>query len=516
MPRALLVALVSALAAAGCEGCAAAVPADGTKGEGEACADDVDCRVGLDCGADDVCAAVACDDDAACDDGAFCDDGECAANLPGGSCADDDNCVGGEVCLTGRCGVVVAAGEDCTGAAECAGGLVCDPATDECAGDVPCNAHDDCGAEAHCDDDGACAPSTDESPCDADAQCTAADRCFGSICIPDACEAEQFTAELVPPNVLIVLDRSGSMDQEIEGGASKWELAVVAVHDLLAAYADRIAFGLYLFPGTDQACDEGQECAPGLVAVELPAPSAQSIDDYLDDTGTCDLGTPISASLDDVVDYAPLEDAARASYVLLITDGEENCDADPADSVAELRGQTPEVKTFVVGFGDGVDPDQLDAMAEAGGTARAGDPKYFQADDAASLAEALATIAGEVLSCEYVVAQPIADPDTLSVYFDGARVPRDETHATGWDFAAGRLTFAGNACLALKTGVVDSLVLVYGCAGFPPQTNVDAGTIEPVDGGGAVGPDGGSCTNNDDCDNGFVCIPAQGCIPIGG
>src|SRR5690606_37834856 len=64
------------------------------------------------------------------------------------------------------------------------------------------------------------------------------------------------------------------------------------------------------------------------------------------------------------------------------------------------------VKTFVIGFGEGVSPDRLDRLADAGMTPRAGgscnDPKnpgsripckYYEASDRASLAAAFDEIA---------------------------------------------------------------------------------------------------------------------------
>ncbi len=56
----------------------------------------------------------------------------------------------------------------------------------------------------------------------------------------------------------------------------------------------------------------------------------------------------------------------RARYVLLLTDGSEVCDSDPATRAAELREL--EVQTIVVGFGPGVESGDLQAIADAGGT----------------------------------------------------------------------------------------------------------------------------------------------------
>jgi hypothetical protein len=76
------------------------------------------------------------------------------------------------------------------------------------------------------------------------------------------------------------------------------------------------------------------------------------------------------------------------------------------------------IKTYVVGFGDQVDPDELNAIACAGGTAtdqsicvQSGGcttakinqlPAFLQADNAAELTVGLSTIAKEV-DCSPVI-----------------------------------------------------------------------------------------------------------------
>ena len=98
-------------------------------------------------------------------------------------------------------------GESCERATDCAGGLICDPATSECADGVSCNEHDDCGLGAHCAGD-QCAQSGDVSPCANDDNCAAGDECIGGFC---GCRGEVFEAELVDVHMMILLDRSGSM-----------------------------------------------------------------------------------------------------------------------------------------------------------------------------------------------------------------------------------------------------------------------------------------------------------------
>lgn len=277
------------------------------------------------------------------------------------------------------------------------------------------------------------------------------------------CGGEFYQAEAVPPNVLITLDRSGSMHDWIDGG-TKWNVAKAAINDLTALYGDQVYFGLSLFPGYNQSCNSGASCGPGAVFI-APAPdTAAQIQNFLAGASTCSYGTPIAEHVNSLIDYTGLEDLSRANYVLLVTDGIATC-ADPVPPVDALRQQVPEVKTFVVGFGSGVDPAQLNDMADAGGTALPNDPKYFQADDAMALQDAFASIVGSVLSCTYKLDNMPPNADDLYVFFDGVIVTRDPNHADGWDYdpITNTITFYGPACDSVKGGEVEAMKIVFGC-----------------------------------------------------
>lgn len=544
----LIPLFVFALFLAGCGGCSPP-PAENLP-EGSACETSSQCADDLTCTRDgEVCGVAGCESHDDCGRGAICgDDGTCASNVAGGPCSDDDNCVGAETCQSGRCSDIVEEGGACTGAAMCAGELVCAPTTETCETSVGCSTHTDCGREAFCDD-GTCRNSRTESPCDVNDRCAPDDRCFAGVCIPNQCEAENFVAEAVPPNLMIVLDRSGSMDDRVGGWGTppKWDVALEAIDNLMTTYSGQIRFGLQVFPGTDVPCQQGGHCNAGTIAVDIGENTQGAINQYLESADTCLLGTPIAGALSMVADYAPLEDNARSNYVLLVTDGEDNCAnygtppaGNPANQVRRLREKEPSVRTFVVGFGGGVSPQQLNALADEGGTALQGNRRYYQADDAASLEAAFQEIGGAVLGCEYTIPSEVPNPDDLFVFFDGIRVPRDPSHTTGWNYNDnnGLLTFAGNACTALRTGNVESLILVYGCPGELEPDPVDAGP-EPGD---DAGPGGGECSDrcdptcgtqaclldgnegqcgpcesSADCCPGSICIAQSGeCIIIGG
>jgi hypothetical protein len=319
----------------------------------------------------------------------------------------------------------------------------------------------DCGAAAYCGADGKCAPSETGSPCAGDGNCISGETCTGGFC---GCGGVTYNATKVAPNVLIVLDRSSSMNDNITGG-TKWSVAKAAIADLLTAHASEIRFGLALFPGQDLSCATGGNCQAGHVFVDPGDATSSSINGDLGSAQTCSFGTPTAEELTALESYAGLKDAVHPNYILMVTDGQPTC-ADPVPVVTALRGQSPPVKTFVVGFGSAVDPTVLNNMAQAGGTAIAGGPPYYYvAGDAASLGAAFAAIAGSVFSCTYTLSGVPPDLGKLYVYENQQAISRDTAHGNGWDYdaATNQVTFYGAACTALQSGQVTDLTIVYGC-----------------------------------------------------
>lgn len=356
----------------------------------------------------------------------------------------------------------------CNHAQDCGGDAVCNPSSHQCADALPCEAEADCGAGGTCSG-GTCVPNDTGGPCIDSNACPLGEECEGGFC---GCEGVLFTADRVPPNVLISLDRSSSMvTNDVTPGNSRWKVAKEAIGSLLAAHPDDIRFGLKLWPGANLACTTGGSCSPGVVRVDPADGTSGSINGDLSSASTCSYGTPITGSLTSLLGDSRLADTGRANYIILITDGQQqSCTGDPVQAVSDLRGQDPSVKVFVVGFSGDVDATQLTNMAIAAGTDRPGTPKYYQADSAQELSDAFDEIAGSVLSCTYVLDGSPPDDD-LYVYFDGDPVTRDPGGTDGWDFDAGSntITFYGGACDSLQDGEVSDLQIVYGCPANPVE-----------------------------------------------
>ncbi len=187
------------------------------------------------------------------------------------------------------------------------------------------------------------------------------------------------------PDTLIVFDRSGSMALSI-AGKSKLNIARDAVNNLTLTFAGQLALGLEIFPGAGSSCTAGKiNVAPG----PTTGGAIRSALGSIFPTGK----TPIASSLATARSF--LQSTAKVGepqFVLLITDGIESCGGNDVVAASQLAGTG--VKTYVVGFGGGVNPTALTQMAQAGGTGH-----YYQADNPAQLTAALQTIAGQISCC---------------------------------------------------------------------------------------------------------------------
>jgi len=192
------------------------------------------------------------------------------------------------------------------------------------------------------------------------------------------------------PQALVLLDRSGSMT-ELVAGQSKWNIASGAVNSVVGTFVGQIDFGLMLFPRWPHVAD----CSSGEVNVPVAPSTSGAIAAALSGTYP-DGNTPLALSLDEArLHLQQIKIAGPAQYVILITDGMETCQPTYVNTpqLAASKLMADGVKTYVVGFGGGVDPASLIATAQAGGTG-----SYFQADNLTQLNAALTQIAA-LLSC---------------------------------------------------------------------------------------------------------------------
>jgi len=296
---------------------------------------------------------------------------------------------------------------------------------------------------------------------------------------PDSgCGLQEENIELVnlgdPPDMLIVLDRSGSMTQPIDFfnpfGSTRWDVMRDALKGIVMDTELNINWGLSVFP-TDNDCavNPGTEVsvAPGRYTM---------IKNWLDGS-SANGNTPAHLGLQEALTtYQSMPANPEGRFVLWATDGVPNC-VDPGDPVALTLAKVTAlaasgITTYVIGFGDplGLDVQLLNDAAQAGGAPKPGGPPYYyEATNANDLQTALDQIAGGVIipTCSYALQSVPPDPDAVTVKANGVPVPRSTAHTNGWDYYpdAMTITFFGSYCDDIEDGTTDSVEFFFGCPG---------------------------------------------------
>jgi hypothetical protein len=205
--------------------------------------------------------------------------------------------------------------------------------------------------------------------------------------------------------VEVILDASGSMLQRIDG-VRRIELARNALDRLVREMVPaRTRFALRVFGHREAgSCRTDLEIA----ASPLDPPGAAA---SIAGIQALNLArTPIGASLDLVRN--DLTGVEGPVIVVLVTDGEETCEGDPAAAIQSLRGSGIDVRVNIVGFA--IDEQQLRETFQA--WSRLGNGRYVEANDGNELAEAMRSSLGvpfDVLSGDEVVATGVVDGPEL-------------------------------------------------------------------------------------------------------
>jgi hypothetical protein len=340
------------------------------------------------------------------------------------------------------------------------------------------------GCEASCVAPRRCSADTvtclEPGACTVDGDCPAGQQCDaekGKCDIGGDCGQVAFQMEHISPNILILLDRSGSMDDDADGD-TRWNVARDAIDRVTTEWGDKIRFGL----ATYSSCLPGG-CSAGSIVTPIGPDQGGAIRDFLATTADegskdgkavngdgkikylCDSDDPETStgkSLAALVGEKSLLESGRSNAVILLTDGAETkeCkdDCDGPCGAKRLLDQSPSVKTYVIGLG--VNADDVDAIAEAGGTSAS-----IPAKNLGDLSKAFDQIAVSVATCDYTLSGTPPNLEELYVFFDNEPTPVERDDADGWSFDPATRHFAlnGKSCESVKTGAVKDIDVVFGC-----------------------------------------------------
>jgi hypothetical protein len=300
---------------------------------------------------------------------------------------------------------------------------------------------------------------------------------------PDAptCGLEDFKLAKVPPEILLVLDRSSSMNEPSIGGAAGatlWTDALAAVQDVLNTTQASVHWGLQMFPMPNSclvaAMPEVDVAPNNATAVHSKAMTTGS---NMAGQGT---GTPTDTAVISATTYLTARNAVNKNprYIVLATDGEPTCvggvramgTGAVAPSLNAIKAAVAAgFKTYVIGIAiDATGVATLNQMADAGGVPRM-DPaaRFYPAANKAELSAALNVITGQVSNCVFPLSKPPPAPDSVKVTVDGERVPASATD--GWSYTSAMNTaiqLSGMWCEKVKTNAAQ-VGIVFGCPNIP-------------------------------------------------
>jgi hypothetical protein len=320
----------------------------------------------------------------------------------------------------------------------------------------------------------------------------------------DACVGQNAGAEASDAVLELVVDTSGSMDQDAPGvQGSKWQATRSALLDAVDAMPASTSVGIVFYPDVpndpDGACfDDDADVAIRKLDARGSAQRQQIQRAFQSQSPNG--GTPTHDAYRFAVSALEGSDATGSRFAVVITDGTPTYSlgcvgtglvsdpVDPSPLVAEAAASSARgVRTFVIGSpGSEGARQSLSRMAEAGGTATPGcshtGPKYCHFDMteeqnfATALAQALGQIAGLALSCNYDVPAPpngaTLDPTKVNVLFQPAGGEREVIlqSATGrcsdgWQYSQdqSQIELCGATCDRVRESN-GSLTLQFGCS----------------------------------------------------
>jgi len=298
------------------------------------------------------------------------------------------------------------------------------------------------------------------------------------------CARQDVKLSRQPAEILLLLDRSGSMKEKPSGSTgsdSKWDLVVPAVNEVVTATDASISWGLKAFPE-----GEGKECIADSVTSDVPVPIAPSnaaaVTGHVMTLTPEGNGTPTGAAIDAAVSYLKGLTDANPKFILLATDGEPSCGSSSGGSTnartyavqAVTDAASAGIKTVVVGVATTKSSatQALNDMADAGQmpqiSADPAAPKYYLASTKDELVQALVKITGQVSNCVFDLTTKPPDPSNIAVEVDGQKAPHDTTHSNGWDYIGSdysQVEVFGTWCEGIKSATANSVNFVLGCPG---------------------------------------------------
>lgn len=230
------------------------------------------------------------------------------------------------------------------------------------------------------------------------------------------------SGEAVPDKAaVLILDASGSMWGQLEGGITKIEVARDVMGQFFSTRDATIPLGVIAY-GHNRRGD----CSDIQVIAQTGVQDAGALSDRLNRLNPRGM-TPISESLRLAAGQIP--PTAEEADIILVTDGLETCEADPCAVAAQLASEGIKIRAHVVGFG--LTEQEAEALAcvpdQTGG-------QLLRPQSGAELTDALNQIAA---------AEPAPEPVQEAFFDIGPKAEAGHTYRISYQGTARNSDYAG-------------------------------------------------------------------------
>jgi hypothetical protein len=298
---------------------------------------------------------------------------------------------------------------------------------------------------------------------------------------PPNCGQTSVSVMPVPPDILIVQDKSLSMNMDSNGanctaaGCSKWAQVSAAMDTVVMATQGSVNWGLIFF-GSDNMC--GVNTTPSVpIAGNNYPPISQA---YINNQPSS--YTPTESAVNAAVAYMMTVPDQNPKYLLLATDGIPNCkpggrtvtdDDSPGATTAVMNAAAAGFPTFVVGIGNTMGDATLNMFATAGGEPKTGSADgnlFYEVNSTSDLVAALTKIVGQATSCSFPLTGVSGALEKVAVSAKDAagntiEIMQDDTN--GWSYTDATKTaiiLNGDACKNLKSVTYTGFQFIYTCS----------------------------------------------------
>jgi hypothetical protein len=347
-------------------------------------------------------------------------------------------------------------------------------------------------------------------PCSNDEECPSGDICedgFCGLCL-DCCGEAVLEIKITTPNMVLVVDKSGSMvanswDSDADPNTpmvTRWFSLHQVVEFIVSDFGASINLGMQLFPSLKAKTEYNNNACLVEMTPEVPVAAengAKVLSALPPASAMAQIsgGTPSRLGLQAAIAHLESIDDGLPKFIAFITDGAANCSpegADPLDTGLlfetyddQLLGVVEDaaskgIGVFVVGIDtpneltpvkpdgnpDGVNPfAKLNELAIAGGFPK-NDPseQFYNAQNQIELQAALVGISETVLSCVIALDPVPVFPNYVEVKVDavdyGNTQVTDCATQDGWMYtspAKDEIELCGVACMDFqKSGKLDA------------------------------------------------------------